>query len=166
MRIKKQFDHVGQCLEELSSMGIEAPSSVLSEAYNYYVSEKLAFYLKKEIPGIIIDFNSVSGPFIGTFKKSGATVDLQFFMGDDFMNAPIDINVHIWPPKGYKFLREEDGAAVPDKLCSLFPELSFRKWEATIGQDVFFEAVPGIFKTILRYEELFFGKDNSLLAKS
>ena len=32
------------------------------------------------------------------------------------MNAPIDIDVHIWAPEGCKFIRKGDVAALPEKL--------------------------------------------------
>lgn len=53
MNIKKQFDYIGQCLEELSSLGIEATDDVLYEPFYFYVSEKLVYNMKKTIPDIV-----------------------------------------------------------------------------------------------------------------
>ncbi len=94
MNIKKQFDYIGQCLEELSSLGIEATDDVLYEPFYFYVSEKLVYNMKKTIPDIVIDIDQITGPF-GIFKKSGAVADLSFFFGKDIFNDPIDINIHI-----------------------------------------------------------------------
>ena len=57
------------------------------------------------------------------------------------MNAPIDIDVHIWAPEGCKSIRKGDVAALPEKLRALFPELNFRKSTASIEQEIFFERV-------------------------
>lgn len=158
MRIRKQFDYIGKCLEELSSMGIEATDDILYEPFYFYVSEKLALNMKKMIPDIVINLNDTVKPFQATFKKSGAVADFSFFLGKDIFNDPIDISTHIWPPKGFEFQKEEDRVAVPDKLKSLFPNLYFQKWTVSVSQDIFFEKVPEIFKTILDNEELFSGK--------
>ena len=77
MKIRKQLDYIGQCLEELSSIGIEATDDVLYEPFYFYVSEKLVYNMKKTIPDIVIDIDQITGPF-GIFKKiSGLQKDLN-----------------------------------------------------------------------------------------